>query len=283
MGSCLLQQLFRQKIGQDVDPNFFHDTGFIDILYRDAERRDKIKRDPTMKTLVHDLNMIRRVPYEISVQEKGCSGIISTDQVGYRTGTWNKGLLTKIRDRVGGRGVQMKPLSPEKIDRYFLKNSQSKSVLESLGLIDIVNILRSMRHPKIYHKSIGHRNWYYRQLSQDRPYGFRAPAPDRPPMRTPQYQGEDLIIIFEEVDEEEINKSITDGLHLDLDLFGEGREWGDMMMIDEIREEIRLSDLRDIQEFIERMIYKGEPLVWKVMRFFIGNIGTWCGSLRRSE
>jgi len=288
---CLVQQLFRILVGSEVDPNVLHDTGFFDILYLESTRRDKIKRGPTMKVLVQDLNMTRRALSERSDAYAASSGIISTDQVGYNTGTWNKSMQTLGKGRRHGQRrqhVRIPPMSANKIKR--ITPHLSMSGLENLGLIDIVNMLRTLRHPHIYHKSVGHRNWYCRQLSSGTPYGFRAPVVDRPPTKTQQYHGNDLIIVLEEVDKVAIDKSIRDGMQLDEELFGEGREWQGQT-IDEIREEIRLSDKKDISEFIERMIYKGQSFVWKVDQICsVEDVSSdtedgipWRGTLRESE
>lgn len=266
---CLVQQLFRLKVNSEVDPNVLHDTGLFDILYDEAIRRSKIKIYPTMKALNQEIRLTRRADHS-GATSTGCSAIISTDSVGIRTGSWNKGLLS------GSGEMEVQPLLPKKLERFtpHLKMEE----LESLGLLDIVNMLRSLRHPHIYNRSIGYRNWYYRQLSSSAPYGFRAPAGDRPPTKTDTYLGNDLIITFVEVDKLAIDESIRDGLLLDEELFGEGREWVGKT-VDEIREEIRVSDLHDISEFIERMINKAQPFVWKVVR--VGD--TWRGTLRESE
>jgi len=279
---CLIQQLFRAKTGIEIDPEVLLDIGFIDILYLEAIKRDKIKRESAMKTLNQDLVMTRRALSERSDAYVASSGIISTDSVAYRVGSWNKSFLTMSAEQRHGVSVCIPPMSANRI-RQCVPNL-IRSELENLGLIDIVNILRTMRHPKIYNKSIGHRNWYYRQLSSLKPYGFRAPAVDRPPMKTQQYQGNDLIIVLEEVDDEEINKSILDGLQLDEELFGEGREWVGQT-IDEIREEIRLSDLQEISEFVERIINKDQAFVWKVelVGYVVENGVPWRGTLRESE
>ena len=278
---CLIQQLFRAKTGLEIDHEVLRDIGFIDILYLEAERRDKIKRESAMNTLNQDIIMTRRALSERSDAYVASSGIISTDSVAYRVGSWNKSFQTMSVEQLHGQSVGIPPMSANRI-RQCVPNLIF-SELENLGLIDIVNILRTIRHPKIYNRSVGHRNWYYRQLSSLKPYGFRAPAVDRPPMKTQQYQGDDLIIVLEEVDEEEIYKSILDGMQLDEELFGEGREWVGQT-IDEIREEIRQSDLIEISEFIERIINKDQSFVWKVERVgYETESGVpWRGTIRES-
>jgi hypothetical protein len=128
MGSCLIQQLFRQKIGQELD------QGIVDeVLFPILRSR----RHPS-KELLQDIKLTQ------SFNEHGHSAIVICRSNEYEEGDgWAEPIWTNIPVFTPYLYVKR---PHNKVMRKFKSHFQ-------WGLIDILNEMRELNHPKIgYHE-----------------------------------------------------------------------------------------------------------------------------------
>jgi len=125
MSSCLVQQLFRQKIGLGVDPYLIDDILFP-LLFS--------KRDYPKELLV-DINLTR------SCNDHGHSSIVQISRG-----------PTADADRIRNCSPFTKKNIGIGFGKYSSKRRRMSSVRRSWGSIDILNELRDLKQPQIgYH------------------------------------------------------------------------------------------------------------------------------------
>jgi hypothetical protein len=141
MGSCLLQQLFRQKIGRMLDPLMIEEVLFPLLLSKKDLPRE----------LLLDLKLTR------SCNDEGRSAIIQTLRSG---ATKNSSPFTNT----GGRYKGAKDGFKLRIGKNSSKMRRLCSLRASWGSIDILNELRNLKYPQI---GLDRRDNYFLRLEEE--------------------------------------------------------------------------------------------------------------------
>jgi hypothetical protein len=139
MTSCLVQQLFRQKIGQEMDSDLFDD-----VLFPMLRKRKYFPRE-----LLLDIKLTRSSAHSALGEENGVSAII-IPRVHHLQALGYKNILpfTPVDRRV--------VVPPGKTTSKFRREIMRK---RNWGSIEILNELRELNHPQIgYHISQGHQS-----------------------------------------------------------------------------------------------------------------------------
>jgi len=138
MATCLVQQLFRQKVGRELDPSLIEEVLFPLLLSKKDLPRE----------LLLDIKLTR------SCNDEGRSAITQTLRSG---ATKNSSPFTNKGGRYKGANDGFKLIN----GKNSSKMRRLCSLRASWGSIDILNELRNLKYPQI-----GQRNLKYPQFGQ---------------------------------------------------------------------------------------------------------------------
>jgi hypothetical protein len=124
MGPCLVQQLFRQKIGEELDPSIVDEVLFPLL---------RLKKHPS-KELLLDIKMTLR-------NQNGDSMIALPDK--------NMSPFTKIPPTLESERAEQEVAEKERLGKVNSRFRREMTMREDWGAIDILNELRELKHPVI--------------------------------------------------------------------------------------------------------------------------------------
>jgi hypothetical protein len=124
MSSCLVQQLFRQKVGVELDP-ILVDEVLFPLL--------RLKKHPS-KELLLDIKMTLR-------NQNGDSMIALPDK--------NVSPFTKIPPTLESERAEQEVAEKERLGKVNSRFRREMTMREDWGAIDILNELRELKHPVI--------------------------------------------------------------------------------------------------------------------------------------
>jgi hypothetical protein len=124
MGPCLVQQLFRQKIGEELDPSIVDEVLFPLL---------RLKKHPS-KELLLDIKMTLR-------NQNGDSMIALPDK--------NVSPFTKIPPTLESERAEQEVAEKERLGKVNSRFRREMTMREDWGAIDILNELRELKHPVI--------------------------------------------------------------------------------------------------------------------------------------
>ena len=155
MSPCLVQQLFRLKIGQELDPSIVEEVLFPLLRLK--------KHGP--KELLLDIKMTLR-------NQNGDSMIALPDE--------NVSPFTKIPPTSGlspdSVRAEQEVAEKERLGKVTSRFRREMTMREKWGAIDILNELRELKHPVIEFHPVPDS-----QRHVDHPWGIRPWFPDLPP------------------------------------------------------------------------------------------------------
>ena len=151
MSPCLVQQLFRLKIGEELDQAIVDEVLFPLL---------RLKKHPS-KELLLDIKMTLR-------NQNGDSMIALPDK--------NVSPFTRIPPTLESGRAEQEVAEKERLGKVTSRFRREMTVREDWGAVDILNELRELKHPVIEFHPVPDS-----QRHVDHPWGIRPGFPDLPP------------------------------------------------------------------------------------------------------